>query len=151
MIPKNITREYVCRAIKEIRENGVPKGRSSKRFLLEYQGKFFPPKYTLALANKYANGRLLDFREFSGGSKANNFLRSLGFKVSEKSPKGSISKKIGHVGSKNSLTRHMKDAKSARKQSGNFWKQSTEKSKPIASSIWEQDRRFSSTLPTTSP
>ncbi len=58
MIPKNIKREHIIKAIEEIKKVRIPEGRSSKKFLLEYNGEFYPPKYTISLANKYANGRI---------------------------------------------------------------------------------------------
>jgi len=81
MIPKNIEREHILEAIKETERVGVPVGRGSKKFCLEYNGRHFPPKYIVSLANKYANGEELDSSEFSGGNETNDFLRSLGFKV----------------------------------------------------------------------
>ena len=67
MIPKNIKREHVIKAIEEIKRNGIPKGRNSKKFLLEFNGEYYPPKYVISLANKYANGEILDPAQFSGG------------------------------------------------------------------------------------
>jgi len=85
MIPKNITREHVLRALKEIERNGVPMGRNSRKFVLSYEGKTFPPKYVVSLANKYANGIELDPSEFSGGKETNRFLITLRFEVLDKS------------------------------------------------------------------
>ncbi len=87
MIPKNISREHIIKAIKEIKKVGIPSGRSSKKFHLEYKGEFYPPKYTIALANKYANGKELASQEFSGGEEANTFLKGLGFKIVQQSSK----------------------------------------------------------------
>ncbi len=81
MIPKNIKREHIIKAIEEIEKVGTPKGRSSKKFLLEYNNKHYSPKYVISLANKYANGKELDPAEFSGGNESNNFLRYLGFNI----------------------------------------------------------------------
>ena len=92
MIPKNIKREHIIRAIEEIRKNGIPKGRNSRKFLLEFNGKYYPPKYIISLANKYADGEILDPTKFSGGKETNDFLRKLGFNIistsaQEKAPK----------------------------------------------------------------
>lgn len=81
MIPKNIKREHILKAIEEIGRVGTPKGRSSKKFLLEYNNKHYSPKYVISLANKYANVKELDPSEFSGGNESNNFLKYLGFNV----------------------------------------------------------------------
>lgn len=81
MIPNNIKKEHIIKAIEESEKFGVPKGRSSRKFLLEYNGKHYPPKYIISLANKYANSKELDSSEFSGGDETNNFLRTLGFTI----------------------------------------------------------------------
>jgi hypothetical protein len=83
MIPRNIKRECILKALEEIEREGIPKARDSKRFYLEYNGKRYPPKYAVSLANKYASGVELDSSEFSGGSESNDFLRKLGFNIVE--------------------------------------------------------------------
>ena len=83
-IPKNITREHVLRAMKEIERNGVPRRRNSRKFILSHEGKSFPPKYVVSLANKYANQVVLDSSKFLGGQETNRFLESLGFKILDK-------------------------------------------------------------------
>jgi len=81
MIPRNIKREHILRSLEYMKNHGIPKGRKSKKFLLEHEGQHFPPKYTISLANKYANGKELESERFSGGKESNDFLRSLGFKI----------------------------------------------------------------------
>ncbi len=81
MIPRNIKREHILRSLEYMKNHGIPKGRKSKKFLLEHEGQHFPPKYTISLANKYANGKELESEHFSGGKESNDFLRSLGFKI----------------------------------------------------------------------
>lgn len=85
MIPKNIEREHVIKAIEEIKRNGIPTGRNSKKFLLKFNGQYYPPKYVISLANKYANGEVLNFAQFNGGKETNDFLRNLGFSIIERS------------------------------------------------------------------
>jgi len=85
MIPRNITREHVLKALREIDINGVPKGRDSRKFVLLCEGKAFPPKYVVSLANKYANGIELDSSTFSGGKETNKFLMNLEFEILDKS------------------------------------------------------------------
>lgn len=84
MIPGNIKEEHVKKALMEIDKQGVPKGRASRKFILEFDGKKYPPKYVLSLANKYANGIFLDSEVFGGGNETNQFLKSLGFQIFEK-------------------------------------------------------------------
>jgi len=88
MIPKNISREHVLKAIEEVKRSGIPEGRGSKKFLVEFNGIYYPPKYIISLANKYVNGEELNPSEFSGGKESNDFLRALGFRIVEiKSPR----------------------------------------------------------------
>jgi hypothetical protein len=84
MIPKNIKYEHVLKAIDEAEKLGISPARSSEKYDLEYNKKLYPPKYIISLANKYANGKELDHREFAEGDEANNFLVSLGFNVANK-------------------------------------------------------------------
>jgi hypothetical protein len=83
MIPKNIKQVHVLKAIREIDRKGIPKDRESKKFVLVYERKYYPPKYVVSLANKYANGVELDSSKFSGGQETNRFLAKLGFKIIE--------------------------------------------------------------------
>ncbi|HOK14935.1 MAG TPA: hypothetical protein PK007_08450, partial [Candidatus Kapabacteria bacterium] len=67
MIPKNIKKEHIIEAIAEIKKVGISEGRNSRKYLLEYDGGYFPPKFVISLANKYANSELLDSQEFNSG------------------------------------------------------------------------------------
>lgn len=82
MIPSNIEREHIIKAIREINSNEIPPGRESRKFCLIFEGKQYPPKYVLSLANKFANGEELDPSEFSGGQETNNFFKRLEFDIS---------------------------------------------------------------------
>ncbi len=90
MIPTHIKKKHIIEAIKEATRKGIPPDRISRKFLLEHEGKFYPPKYIVSLANKYACGKTLDPWEFSGGIETNDFLRNLGFKVIKSSSAGKI-------------------------------------------------------------
>lgn len=81
MIPSNIKKEHVMRAIREIDSKGMPSGRKSRSFCLRFEGKLYPLKYVVSLANKFANGEELDSSKFSGGHETNNFLKRLGFDI----------------------------------------------------------------------
>ena len=90
MIPSNIEREHIIKAIQEIDSNGIPPGRESRKFCLNFEGKQYPPKYVLSLANRFANDEELDPAEFSGGQETNNFLKRLGFDITETSLSGTF-------------------------------------------------------------
>jgi hypothetical protein len=81
MIPENIKKEHIIKAINEIERVGTPDERCSRKYLLKYNDKYFPPKYTISLANKYVNGKELNSSEFSGGKETNDYLGTLGFKI----------------------------------------------------------------------
>ena len=94
MIPSNIEREHIIKAIRDIDSNGILAGRESRSFLLIFEGKRYPPKYVLSLANKFANGEELDPSRFSGGQETNNFLKRLRFDIVEISSSRTIGKSI---------------------------------------------------------
>ncbi|MBM4333384.1 MAG: hypothetical protein FJ117_19555 [Deltaproteobacteria bacterium] len=94
MISSNIEREHIIKAIREIDSNGILPGRESRSFLLIFEGKRYPPKYVLSLANKFANGEELDPSRFSGGQETNNFLKRLRFDIVEISSSRTIGKSI---------------------------------------------------------
>ena len=81
MIPKNITKEHVLKALEKIDNEGVEGKRQSRKFILVHDGKEYPPKYSLACANFYANGEFLSSELFNGGVETNNFLKKLGFEI----------------------------------------------------------------------
>src|SRR5262245_6273339 len=86
MIPSNISREHVLAALREIDSDGVPQGRESTKFTLVYDGKPYPPKYVISLANKFVNGKELRSTLFNGGAETNDFLRRLAFTIIEDFP-----------------------------------------------------------------
>jgi hypothetical protein len=81
MIPKNIKKAHILEAITYIDENGVPKNRFSTKYNIKFQGRLYPPKYVISLANKYVNGNMLKSEEFGGGLETNGFLRALSFEI----------------------------------------------------------------------
>ncbi|MCR8633926.1 hypothetical protein [Paenibacillus radicis (ex Xue et al. 2023)] len=90
MIPPNITSEHIINAIEQIRKKGVPERREPTKYALVFKEKHYPPKYTISLANYFANGEELHPNKFNGGDESNKFLRKLGFividEISEISP-----------------------------------------------------------------
>ncbi len=85
MIPDNIARNHILKAIQEIDRDSIPKGRNSKKFKLVFDEKAYPPKYVISLANKYANGEELEPSDFGGGQETNTFLTELRFEIAETS------------------------------------------------------------------
>jgi len=80
LIPQNITREHIIKAIEEAERQDIPKARLTYRNYLEYNSKHYPPKYIVCLANKYANERELNAAELYS-KESRLFLKSLGFNV----------------------------------------------------------------------
>ena len=77
MIPRNITRGHVIKALEEIDASAIPLCRESAKFALVLNGKHYPPKYVLSLANRFANGKELDSSAFGGGQEKVNYRRRL--------------------------------------------------------------------------
>lgn len=86
MIPANITKEHIDKAIKEIDKTGIRKGRHSSTYNLVYQGKSYPPKLVVSIANRYANGVELEGKDFDGGpgTEAFKLLEKFDFQITEK-------------------------------------------------------------------
>jgi 5-methylcytosine-specific restriction protein B len=86
MVPENILKEHIEKAIQEIDTNGIQKAAHSSTYDLLYNGKRYPPKLVISLANKYANGSILPRDTFSGGPSHPGFklLDKLGFTVVQK-------------------------------------------------------------------
>jgi hypothetical protein len=92
MIPNNIKREHITKAIEKIKNNEIPKRKNSTKYLLEFNGGYYPPKYVISLANKHANGKILDPTKFNGGKETNDFLRKLGFNIIDVSAQKKVAK-----------------------------------------------------------
>jgi hypothetical protein len=60
MIPKNIERKHIVEAIEEIKRSGVSPRKRSRKYYVSYENELFPVKYVISLANKYANGAILE-------------------------------------------------------------------------------------------
>ncbi len=48
---------------------------------MKYNGRFYPPKYLISVANKIINGNELEPFAFGGGAETNGFLEKLGFEI----------------------------------------------------------------------
>ena len=79
-IPK-VSREDILKALEFIDENGVPYHNQSMRyFLLGENGKFYPPKYVIAVANHLANAVAIDTSGYNA-IEAKNYLKNKGFTI----------------------------------------------------------------------
>ena len=79
-IPK-VSQEDILNALKFIDENGVPPHNQSMRyFLLGGNGKSYPPKYVIAVANHLANGAAIDTSGYNA-IEAKNYLKNKGFTI----------------------------------------------------------------------
>ena len=96
MIPKNITIRHIREAMRKINNEEFPRKNKSHKYCLVADGRHYPPKYTISLANNIANGYLLDSSEFEGGNNTNDFLRNRGFVVVE-CDCGGCDSDVGHV------------------------------------------------------
>lgn len=81
MMPSNITRDHIISAIGEIDRDGVPLRRKSMRHDLLNDGRRYPPKYVVSIANRYANGVDLSSYDFGGGDETNSYLRHWWFTI----------------------------------------------------------------------
>lgn len=80
MIPQEITYHHVLHALADIDRDGVPDRRHSRDYDLIHEGRRYPPKYVISLANRWANGEELDAGRFIA-TEAHAFLERLGFTV----------------------------------------------------------------------
>lgn len=82
-IPK-FKREYIIEALKYIDENGVPfRNQSTKYELVTEDGRRYPPKYVVAVADHLANGTEISTDGFHG-IEARNYLEEQDFTVETK-------------------------------------------------------------------
>ncbi len=81
-----IKKEHILSAIKEIDEQGIRPGRNSSTYDLIYEGKTYPPKLVISIANRYATGTELDSSTFAGGIETPAFqlLEKEGFEITNK-------------------------------------------------------------------
>ena len=80
VIPNNVTRDHVISALKEIRNQDIPPIYQYRRYALEYEGKRYPPRYLISVANKYANASILEHSKI-GSLDAISLLDNMGFTI----------------------------------------------------------------------
>ena len=77
IILNNITEENVLQAIQDIETNGIKYPLTNiKKYDLVYKGKTYPLKYTISMANQFANGVYLSHNEFNT-YQAQDYLKNL--------------------------------------------------------------------------
>lgn len=82
-IPK-FKKEYIIEALRYIDENGVPfHNQSTKYELVTEDGKHYPPKYVVAVANHLANGTDISTEGYNA-VEAKSFLERQDFTIEEK-------------------------------------------------------------------
>lgn len=85
-IPK-VKEKDIVEALKYIDEKGVPAQNKSTKFeLLTENGRKYPPKYVIAVADHIANGAIISTDSFNA-VEAKNYLQSLGFIIESKQVK----------------------------------------------------------------
>lgn len=85
-IPK-LKKEYVIEALKYIDKNGVPfHNQSTKYELVTDEGKRYPPKYVVAIADHLSNGTDISTDGFNA-VEAKSYLESQGFTIEKKQQK----------------------------------------------------------------
>lgn len=88
-IPKNISKEHIEKALEELRTREIPSIRLMERYFLKSGNIEYPPKYTITIANKFANGEEWPSENFQA-IEAKTYLKKLGFTI--------IDIKSGNVG-----------------------------------------------------
>lgn len=81
-IPDNISREDIFQAMLKIHREGIPVGRESRKWSVNYENIFYPCKLLISWGNFYANGEELDphpsnFQTYM----AQEYLNNLGFQI----------------------------------------------------------------------
>ena len=81
-----INREHILAAIEEIDREGIRPGRNSSTYDVIHEGKPYPPKLVISIANRFATGEELDSSIFSGGmdTPAFQLLKKEGFEIVSK-------------------------------------------------------------------
>ena len=96
MIPRNLTKGDILKAIREVDGKGIRRERHSNEWSVLHNDKYYPPKYLISIANKFKNGEEWDSSKFSGGQETNQFLESIGFEIVEGGTKNSEFPVISH-------------------------------------------------------
>lgn len=81
-----ITKDHLVRAMEDIDQNGFRIGISTNilRWFIYHNKKLYPPKYTVWLASKFANGKEVQYSAILSGKQVNSLIREKGFDIVEK-------------------------------------------------------------------
>ena len=74
MIPPNLTEKHFRQAAAQIDREGVPTERNSVHYDLVLNGRRYPPKYVVSLAQKFATGTEFPAADFDAVEAKNYFL-----------------------------------------------------------------------------
>jgi 5-methylcytosine-specific restriction protein B len=74
-----LTSDHVRAAFKRMDREPIPPRRRATGYEVVYEGKRYPPKYTICLAAEAATGQQLPATAMRGGPEANGILDRLGF------------------------------------------------------------------------
>lgn len=91
MIPKGFQHQHFLKAIAEIDKDGVPKKRESYRYDLLLNGKKYPPKYVISIANKYLNGTEWSSKSFNAVEAKDYFIHKR-YRIIDRKSNNNISK-----------------------------------------------------------
>ena len=84
-IPRNIRKEHIVKAIDEANRQPWPSKRSARTHHLLHDGRLYPVKYIISLANKYAGGGELPSEAFIS-TESRVLLERLGFPIISQRP-----------------------------------------------------------------
>jgi hypothetical protein len=86
MIPSNITREHCIQAARVVGDESVPEKHRAKKYEVIINGRGYPPKWIIHVANEFANGERHSTSQFSGENEANSFLSERQFAIRRMGP-----------------------------------------------------------------
>ena len=103
--PDNISKEHIIQAFQKIEREGIPLNGDSNYYDVEFNGKYFPPKLVVSLANLFANGIELDRNSFEGGLKTPCFdlLSKYGFEI--------VTKELDEINSVDAVRKYLNSFK----------------------------------------
>ncbi len=90
MIPKGLQHHHFLKATEEIDLKGIPKSRESYRYDLLINGKKYPPKYVISIANKYLNSEEWSPDNFNAVEAKDYFIRN-GYRILDRKDNRRIS------------------------------------------------------------